>query len=157
MNISLGLMGGIMKVNALVCRRILYSCAVLFVIVALVMALGVIPPVKADTYPGVKHAKVAAAFWVNISLTLLSAFSLFIIGLRSKERTWKSTSVVIGIGLLVLILGFALADAASAYQQHGPSMQSASILLFICAAVDFLAGIVIIATAFLRPKKPKQA
>lgn len=142
-----------MKANVLFYRRILLVCSVLFVIVALVVALGVIPPVKADTYPGVNHEKVAAAFWVNISLNLLSAFSLFFIASRSKERSWKSTSVLIITGLLVLILGLALADAASAYQKHGPSMQSASILLFICAAVDFLAGVTVITTAFLRTKK----
>ena len=142
-----------MKVNILFYRRMLLAWAVLFVIVALVVALGVIPPVKADTYPGVNHEKVAAAFWVNIGFNLLSAFSLFLMAIRSKERSWKSTSVLIITGLLVLILGLALADAALAYQKHGPSMKSASILLFICAAVDFLAGVTVITTAFLRPKK----
>ena len=95
---------------------------------------------------------VATAFWINIGLNLLSAFFLFFISLRSKRRNWKSTSALIITGLLVLILGLALADAASAYQKHGPSMQTASILLFICAAVDFLSGVTVITTAFLRPK-----
>jgi len=142
-----------MKANSLFYRRILFVLAILFVIVAFVVALGVIPPVKADTYPGVKHDIVAAAFWVNISLNLLSAFSVFFIAIRSKERSWKSTSVLIIIGILVSILGLALADAASAYQNHGPFMQSASILLFICAAIDFLAGVTVITIAFLMPKK----
>ena len=142
-----------MKANVLFYRRMLLVCAVLFVIVAIVVALGVIPPAKADTHPGVNHEKVTAAFWVNISLNLLSAFFIFIIAIRSKERSWKSTSVLIITGLLVLILGLALTDAASAYQKHGPSMQLASILLFICAAVDFLAGVAVTTTAFLRPKK----
>ena len=142
-----------MKANSLFYRRILSVLAILFVIVAFVVAFGVIPPVKADTYPGVKHDKVAAAFWVNISLNLISAFSIFFIAIRSKERSWKSTSVLIVMGILVLILGLALADAASAYQNHGPSMQSASILLFICAAIDFLSGVTIITIAFLMPKK----
>ena len=149
----LGLLGGIMKTNVLFYRRMLLVCAVLFIIVALVVALGVIPPVKADTYPGVNHEIAAAAFWVNISLNLLSAFSLFFIAIRSKERSWKSTSVLVIVGIIVLLLGLALTDAASAYQKHGPSMESASILLFICAAADFLAGVTVITTAFLRPKK----
>lgn len=141
-----------MKINDLLYRRVLLVCAVLFVIVGLVVALGVIPPVKADTYPGVKHDKVATAFWITIGLNLLSAFFLFFISLRSTRRNWKSTSALISTGLLVLILGLALVDAASAYQKHGPSMQSASILLFICAAVDFLSAVTVITTAFLRPK-----
>lgn len=141
-----------MKINDLFYRRVILACAVLFVIVGLVVALGVIPPVKADTYPGVKHDKVAAAFWINIGLNLLSASFLFFNSLRSTKRNWKSTSVLIITGLLVLLLGLALADAASAYQKHGLSMQTASILLFICAAVDFFGGVTVIITAFLRPK-----
>ena len=142
-----------MKVNVLFYRRMLLVCAVLFVTIALVVALGIIPPVKADTYPGVNHEIAAAAFWGNIGLNLLSAFSLFFIAIRSKERNWKSTSVLVIVGIIALLLGLALADAASAYQKHGPSMESASILLFICAAADFLAGVTVITSAFLRPKK----
>jgi O-antigen/teichoic acid export membrane protein len=141
-----------MKINVLFYRRVLLVCAVLVVIVGLVVALGVIPPVKADAYPGVKHDKVVAAFWINICLNLLSAFFLFFIAFKSKERNWKSTSVLFIVGFLVLILGLALADAASAYQNHGTSMQVASILLFICAVVEFLSGGAVIAAAFLRPK-----
>jgi hypothetical protein len=145
----LWLLGGIMKANVLFCRRLFLVCAALFVIVAVVVALGVIPPVKANPDPNVNHEKVAAAFWLNIGLNLLAAFSLFIIAIRSKERSWKSTSVLIITGLLVVVLGLALADAGSAYQELG----SASILLFICAAIDILAGVAAITTAFLRPKK----
>lgn len=139
--------------NVFLFRRILLICAVLFVVVALVEAFGVIPPVKADTYPGVDHKKVVSVFWFNIGLNLVSAFSLFFITFTSKERTWKSASVLFITGFIVMLLGLACADAASAYQKHGPPMQSASILLFICAAVDFLAGVTVTISAFLRPKK----
>jgi O-antigen ligase len=130
-----------------------FISAAIFVIVAIVLALGVIPPVKADTYPGVNHEKVATAFWVNIGLNLLSAATLIFIAIRSKGRSWISTSILVIAGLIVLLLGLALADAASAYQKHGPLMQSASILLFICAAADFLCGALVVITAFLRPKR----
>ena len=142
-----------MKASLLLYRRMLLVCVVVLFIVALVVALGVIPPLKSDTYPGVTPEKAAAAFWVNIGLNLLSAFSLFFIAIRSKGRSWKSTSVLVIAGVIVLLLGLALADAASAYQKHGPSMQYASIFLFICAAADFLAGVTVITAAFLRPKK----
>jgi hypothetical protein len=32
-------------------------------------------------------------------------------------------------------------------------MQTVSMLLFFCAAADFLAGALVVTTAFLRPKK----
>ena len=141
-----------MRINDLFFQRVLIVCGVMFFIVGLVVVLGVIPPVKADTYPGVKHDKVVAAFAINIGLNLLAAFVLFFISLRKTKQNWKSATVLVFTGLLVLILGLALADAASAYQGHGPSMQTASILLFICAAVDFLSGVAVIIAAFLRPK-----
>jgi cell division protein FtsW (lipid II flippase) len=141
-----------MKINDLFYRRVLLVCAGLFIIIGIVVAFGVIPPVKADTYPGVKHDKVAAAFWINIGFNLLAAFSLLYISFKSKERNWRSTSVLFITGFLVLILGLALTDAASAYLKHGPAMESASILLFICAAIDFLCGIIVITTAILRPQ-----
>ncbi len=133
--------------------RMLLVCAVVFVIVALMLTLGVIPSVETDTYPGATSEIAVPAFWVNIGLNLLSALTLFFIATKSKGRSGISTSVLVIAGLIILLLGLALADAASAYQKHGPSMQSASILLFICAAADFIGGAVVITTAFLRPKR----
>jgi cell division protein FtsW (lipid II flippase) len=124
-------------------------CVVLFVIVALVVALGVVILVKDNPDPNVNHKKVALAFWINSGLNLLAAFSLFFLAIRSNKRSWKSTSVLIFTGLLVIVLGLALADAGSAYQELG----SVSIILFICAGIDILAGVAAITTAFLRPKE----
>jgi len=142
-----------MKANVMFFRRLLLVCSALLVIAALIVALGVIPRINADTDPSIDHAKVTAAFWVNIGLALLSAISLFIIFIRASERSWKSTSVLIIAGLIAVLLGLALADAASAYRNDSHPLHAASIFLFICAVVDFLAGVVIIASAFLRPKK----
>jgi uncharacterized membrane protein len=142
-----------MKVISLIYRRMLFISAAIFVTVALVLALGVIPPVKAEVLRGATPEKAVFAFWINIGLNLLSAVILAFIAIRSKVRSWISTSVVVIVGLIVLLLGFALTDAASAYQKHGPLMQSASILLFICAAADFLFAALVVITAFLRPKK----
>ena len=142
-----------MKVNILFYRRILLVCAALFIIVALVIALGVIPPAKADTYPGVPHDLVAVVFLVILSLNLLSALFLFLVAIKIKKLILVSKPILIIIGLLVLILGPILADGGFAWQKHGPSMQSASLLVFICAAVDFLVGITVMTTAFLMPKE----
>ncbi len=142
-----------MKVSLLSCRRMLLVCAVLFVAVALVVALGVIGPVQADTSPGAAPERAVPAFWVNIGLQLLAAATLVSTAIWSKGRSWISTPVLVVLGLVVLLLGFALTDAAFAFQSHDPSMQTVSILLFFCAAADFLAGALVVTTAFLRPKK----
>jgi hypothetical protein len=50
------------------------------------------------------------------------------------------------------MIGITLADAAHAYRSHGPSMQTTSTLLYVCTALVFLAGALVVATAFLRPR-----
>lgn len=133
-------------------RRILLACAAITVAVALVLALGVIPPVNAEVARGATPEKAVSAFWLNIGLNLLSSSTLALLATRSESRSWISTSVLVIVGLIVLFLGLALLDAASAYMGHGQSMRSASILLFFCAAADFLTGVTVVAAALLRPK-----
>ena len=142
-----------MTVSLLFRRRMLLVCAALLVAVAIVVALGVIPPVQVATFPGATPESAVPAFWVNIGLNFVAAVTLVFIAIWSKGRSWISTSVLVVIGLVALFLGIALTDAFFAFQAAGPSMQTVSILLFFCAAVDFLAGALVITTAFLRPKK----
>jgi len=142
-----------MRLSFPVYRRMLFIYGAVVVAVALVLALGVIGPVKVEASLGATPQRAVHAFWVNIGVNLLAAATFILIAIRSKGRSWISTSVHIILGLVVLFLGLALADAASAYKSHGPSMQTAVILLFICAAADFLTGAMVVTTAFLQPKR----
>jgi hypothetical protein len=144
-----------MKVSYHLYRRMLLICAFFLVILSIVLILGVIPAIKEEVMRGGTPEKAVTAFWVNIGFNALSAISIIVIALKSKGRSWISTSLLVFVGFIIMLLGLALADAASAYQKHGPSMQSASLFLFICAAADFLAGLTVITTAFLLPKKLK--
>jgi hypothetical protein len=134
-------------------RRLLLVCVAVTVSVALALALGVIPPVKAEVERGATPEMVVLAFWVNIGLNLLAALALFLIASRSTGLRWISRSGLVVVGLGVLLLGFALADAGSAYQSHGAPMQSASRLLIICAVADLLAGVLVFLAALRFPKK----
>jgi multisubunit Na+/H+ antiporter MnhB subunit len=111
----------------------------------------VIPAVKSDSFSDPDRA--VPAFWVNVGLTLLAAVACGVIANVSKERSRASTSSLVVIGLVVLMLGLALVDAASAYGSHGPSMQGISALLFVCAGVDILVGITFGIVTFLSPKR----
>jgi cytochrome c biogenesis factor len=142
-----------MRDNLLFCRWFLLVCAILLVAVAIIVALGVIPPVQTDTFLGATPERAVPAFRVIIGLNLLASLTLVIIAIRSTGRSWISISVLIILGLVALLFGIALTDAAFAYQSEGPSMQTVSMLLFFCAAADFLTGALVIITAFLRPKK----
>lgn len=144
-----------MRVGLRLYRRVLLVCAVAIVSVALVLAFGVIRPVKAEAYRGATPEQAVLAFWVNIGFNLLSASALFVIALPSRRLSWISRFVVVIVGLMVMFLGIALADAGTAYQSHGPAMRIASILLLCCAAADFLAGIAVTAAAILLPKEPR--
>jgi FtsH-binding integral membrane protein len=140
-----------MKLSQHTSRRIFQICALLLVLVSLVLIVGVIPSIEAEVLRGGTPEKAVFAFWVNIGITVLSAISIFFAVFKLKGRSLSSTTVILGI--IVILMGLALSDAASSYLDHGPEMEFASILLFICAAVDVLTGILLIITAILFPKK----
>ena len=134
------------------CRRMLLICAALIACVALVLAAGVIPPVKAEAAKGETTEMAVKAFWLNISCNLGAAAVLFLMAWLSKGLNLVGKTVAIIAGLLAMLLGLALTDAAAAYLDHGPDMQIASILLIICAAADILGGLAVVVTAPLCPR-----
>ena len=142
-----------MKLSLSVYRRMLFIYAAAVVVVALVLVLGVIGPVKDEVSRGGTPEVALKAFWVNIGFNLISALILIFLALGSKGRSLFSTISHIIFVLVVLILGLTLVDAASAYLSHGPAMRIASILLFVCASIDLLAGVSVFVTVFLQPKK----
>jgi len=135
------------------CRCALLISAALIVAVALVVAAGVIPPVKADTFPDATPESAVPAFWANVLIGLLMAVILAVTAIRTSGRSRRSTVMLTVVAALVLILAFALNDAALAYKAEGPPMRSATTLLFLCAAVDLLAAVLIGASAFQLPKR----
>ena len=144
-----------MNINHLFCKRMLLVCAVLFVSVAFLLALSVIPAVRSDSYPGAATGAAVPAFLVIIVLLLLSAATCVFIAIRSKEGSRTSRSILVALGLVVLVLGITFADGAHAYRSHGPSMQTVSTLLYVCTAVVFLTGALVVAVAFLQPGRGK--
>jgi hypothetical protein len=132
--------------------RLLLVCSILIVLVALSIALIVIPAVKIEWLSGGTPEKAVWAFWLNVVLSLLSAAICAAIAIWSKGRSLFSTIILVLLGLIVLALGVALFDAASAYRSHGQSMRTASTLLFVFAVMDILVGAYFWAAAFLRPR-----
>jgi hypothetical protein len=142
-----------MKLSLFAYRRMLLVYAAVVVVVALVLAFGVIGPVKGDVSLGTTPVRALRAFWANIGLNLLMAAVVIFIVIRSKGRSWISVTGHTIVGFIVIFLGIALSDAASAYRSHGSSMQTATILMYACAAADILIGVLFIITTFLQPKK----
>lgn len=76
-----------MKISLNFGRRSLLLSAALLVLAALVVILGVIPPVKTDTFPLATPERAVGAFMVSAVLYLLFAAALVIIGVRAAGRT----------------------------------------------------------------------
>lgn len=142
-----------MNISPIVYRRMLFIYTAIFIAVALTLMFGVIEAVEIEASIGATKPVAVTAFWVNIGLNLFIAAVLVIVAIRSRERILNAAPVHAIGGIVAVLLGIILADAASAYQSHGPQMQSASKLLYFCAAADFLAGVMLIITAFVQPKK----
>jgi hypothetical protein len=141
-----------MTVSLESCRRFLLVGAALLVVVALVIATGVIPPVRADTFPLALPGRAAAAFWVNVVLCLVVAALLVLAAVRTEKRSRRSAVALGFLAAFVLLLALALFDAGSAFRAHGPALHGATVLLFLCAAADLLAGILVVASVSLFPR-----
>ncbi len=120
---------------------------------AIILIAGVIPPVKADTYQFATPDRAVPAFWVIVVFNLLAAV---VLGSNAIRATVRSRRLLLNFGMLafiVLLFALGLTDAACALRGHGPDMQTASALLFLCVAADVLAALLTFATAFLLPKQ----
>jgi hypothetical protein len=134
-------------------RFLLAVCAALVVVVALVVAVGVIPQVRVADVPDISPESAVPALWVSVGLNVLAALVLALTATLSKGRSKISTSVLVVTGIAILLFGFLLSDAALAFREAGPSMRTVTTLLFLCVAADVLAGALTLATAFLRPAR----
>ena len=135
------------------CRRALLIGWILLVLSALILAAGVIPPVKTDTSSFATPESAVIGFWVNVIITLLFAAILLVFSLRTAGRS-RGTMIVLGLSaFFAILLGLALLDAAFAFRSHGPALQFATALIFCCAAADILAALLVIVTMSCLPKR----
>jgi hypothetical protein len=139
--------------NHFLSNRLLLVCASLFLLVALVVALRVIPAVKSDMSPNALPERAVAAFWVNVGFNLLLSASCGAIAVWSRGRDRFSTASLVLLGVVALLLGLALLDAGSAFRSHEMLARGTSIFLFACATVDMLAGALVLLVTYRRPKK----
>jgi hypothetical protein len=142
-----------LKINFRFYRLSIFAGAAIFGTIALVIATVVIPPVKADTFPLARPEAAATAFWVSVVLHLLIATALFLIAFRVSDSGGGKAGVLGSLAVFALLLSLALADAANAFQAHGPDLQIATTFLFICTTVGFLTAVLLIIMAFLIRKR----
>jgi len=142
-----------MKASLNLSRRILQITAILLIIVAIAATIFVIPQVKAEVSRGDTPMVAVTAFWVNIIFTVVAAVVIWFISFRTKGRNFIQSFFLGLMAFITLILGWLLSDAGGAYITHSPEMHTASIVLFVCAGIDFLAVILVIIAMLFFPKK----
>ena len=139
--------------NHILANRLLLVCASLFLLVAFVVALRVIPAVKSDISPNAVPERAVPPFWVNVGFSLLLSASCGAIAVWSRGRDRFSTASLVVLGIVALLLGLALVDAAVAFRSHEMLARGTSIFLFVCGTVDLLAGALVLLVTYRRPKK----
>ncbi len=131
-------------------QRILILGAALMLVSAAIVAFGVIPLVRGDTFPGAAPDQAVFAFWANVLFVLLAVVAAVASSrLGSKHATLRRVLACVS-GFLALVLGLLLIDAASAFSGHGSGMRGAVIALWVCVCLNVAAGIGIIGSAFAR-------
>ena len=85
-------------------------------------------------------------------LMVIAVFHLLLAGFSF----WKTRSVAMPVasGVFGLVFGLFLLFMASVFSHHGPSIHSAVIALYVCAASDLLAGCSATAVAIVGRGEP---
>jgi hypothetical protein len=113
-------------------RIILRAGAGLYLVVAAILVVVVIPAVARDTSPNATPGPAVKAFIVSVAIhVFVAAFMLW------RTRGGKLPVVA---GVFGLLLGLVLLEPAAAFAQGGPAMRLAGIALWACTGIDFLVG-----------------
>ncbi len=131
--------------------------AVLTLLAALIVAFGVIPRVRADAFPVATPNRAATAFWGTALLSLLLAAMAFIAaGLGASRDSLRG--LLLGVaGLVTVLIGVLLMDAAGAFSGHGPAMGGVVVALWVCVCFYVAGGLLITASAFVPRGRPQHA
>lgn len=131
-------------------QRILMLGSALMLVSAALIAFAVIPLAGADRAPGAAPDRAVPAFWAMVLLLLLvGAAALTSSRLGSNHATLRR-ALAGGPGLLAVILGLVLIDAAAAFSGHGPGMRGAVVALGVCVCLNVAAGLGMVGAALAR-------
>ncbi|MGQ8335066.1 hypothetical protein ACUNWD_00830 [Sunxiuqinia sp. A32] len=133
-------------------HRMLYLSVGLITAVVLIITLVIIPIILFNHSQNTEPASAIVGFSLNIVFQLLIAYGLiWIVRIykRTKEEK-KELLIILGVG--ALIMGLFLSDAAFAFIDDS-DMFFASVVIFICVALDFLASLFVFIARILWKRK----
>jgi len=124
--------------------------ALLLLVSALILALCVVPAVRADTFPRATPGRAVPALWANLLVTaLMAGTALVTLGGRSNRTRLRRVAGGIA-GAVAALLGLLLIDAAAAFAGHGPEMRGAVVGLWVSVGCSLLGGAAILMAALVR-------
>jgi hypothetical protein len=130
-------------------NRIIYVATGLVIMVVLITAFYIIPHVKADTSPTATPENAVPAFWVIVFFQLLIIAAFIYSNIFSHREGHLENGFLIAAGVVLILLGLILTDAASASLSM-PELGSTAIFLFICIGFDFIAGMLSFIARYFR-------
>ena len=120
--------------------RILIAGILLIVFVIIILALYVIPTVKADFVNPIRQRAVNA-FWFVIALQLIVLAELVYSRIFSFTEGHFENGFLVAAGFIALFLGLMLSDAA---------FSGGSIILFVCVGCDLVTAILAFLARYFR-------
>jgi hypothetical protein len=135
-------------------RRMLRFGALLSFGVAAVVAAGVIPRVKADTFPFATPDTAVPAFWGVVMADVLVGAALLSTALMTRRGRRVRPVLIVAAGFVGRLLGLGMLDAALAFTGHGPAMRGPMIALFVCVGAELAVGATVVAAMILRRRSP---
>jgi peptidoglycan/LPS O-acetylase OafA/YrhL len=138
-----------MKTNLMFTFRSINAVATLYLFVAFIVALGVIPFVKFDTCPGATPGNALPVFWAIVFYEFIIGTILLFIAYHFTGKSKPLSVFFAVIATLAFITTLAFIDAAFAYWSHGIAMHVATVLLLCCSLANLLTVILIIRAIIL--------
>jgi hypothetical protein len=122
------------------CRRNLLAGFILLVAVALLIPIGVIPSVLADTDPGINAGPCGKFFGITVVFDLMAAAILASALWRPRERDPSSKGTLGTTAFLALWLGLAYGafGIGILVGELGPGLRIASVVLVLCAVCGLI-------------------
>jgi len=121
-----------------ICRHLLLTGAMLFVAIAIVIPLAVIPSVMADTAHGSYARNNGIFLGVTVVFDLLCALLLGL-AYRPAQQPAVCSKGTLGItAFMSLYLGLAYCGLGVLFSGYGPGLRAASILLLVCAVFGLI-------------------
>jgi hypothetical protein len=131
------------------CRRNLLAGFILLVAVALLIPIGVIPSVLADTDPGINAGPAGKFLGSTVVFDLLAVAILASALWRPRERDPSSKGTLGTTAFLALFLGLSYCGMGVLVSGHGPALRIASVLLILCAAFGLITTTLMIVTSVI--------